>query len=472
MTPYRVTIVGAGVSGLACALKLLELSREKKFPLELRILDGAPRAGGVLSTLEKEGFLLEEGPDCFITDKPAALELAQKLGLDQEFIRTNPKLKKSFILKNNRLYPIPEGFYLLAPAYFRPLLMSPLLSPWGKLRAYLEPWIPKRVDPQDESIGDFVRRRSGKGVFEAIAQPLIGGVYNADPDDLSLSASLPSFKQMELRYGSLKRGLAFRPALPQTSGARYSLFVSFKNGMGALAKAMAEKLPGETLSLENRVRSIKHPLDGFWELEAKDGSFQTDALVLALPPHQMRPLIGHLDTEWDKLLEGIPAHDSATINFGFRREDIGHPLDGFGFVVPRREKKSILGCTFASQKFEGRAPEGLVLIRAFLGAATAESLESLGEEAVTKRVLDELTPILQLKAKPQMTHLAFYSKAMSHFRPGHLSQAARLEQKASEFKGLYLAGNGFKGVGIPDCVASGQTAAEKIFRDLNPPQKI
>jgi oxygen-dependent protoporphyrinogen oxidase len=468
MNPYRVTIVGAGVSGLACALKLLELSREKNIPIELKILDGTTRAGGVLSTLEKEGFLLEEGPDCFITDKPAALELAQKLGLEPEFIRTNPKLKKSFILKNNRLYPIPEGFYLLAPAHFRPLLMSPLLSPLSKLRAYLEPWIPKRVDPQDESVGDFVRRRSGKGVFEAIAQPLIGGVYNADPDDLSLSASLPSFKQMELQHGSLKRGLAFRPSLPQTSGARYSLFVSFKKGMGAFAKAMAEKLPNAALSLGNRLRSIKHPMDGFWELEATDGSFQTDALVLALPPHQMRPLIGHLDTEWDKLLGGIPAHDSATINFGFRREDIGHPLDGFGFVVPRREKKSILGCTFASQKFEGRAPEGLVLIRAFLGATTAESLKSLGEEAVTKQVLDELTPILQLKAKPLMTHLAFYSKAMSHFRPGHLSQAARLEQKASEFKGLYLAGNGFKGVGIPDCVASGQAAAEKIIKDLTP----
>jgi protoporphyrinogen/coproporphyrinogen III oxidase len=467
LKPYRITIVGAGVSGLACAERLLDLSRGKNLPLEIKILDGASHAGGVLGTLEKEGFLLEEGADCFITDKPAALDLAQKLGLEQDFIRTNPKLKQSFILKNNRLHPIPDGFYLLAPSRFRPLVLSPLLSPWGKLRAAVEPWIPKRRDPQDESVGDFVRRRLGKEVFESMAQPLIGGVYNADPDDLSLSAALPRFKEMELTYGSIRRGLAFRPAPAQTSGARYSLFVSFKKGMGSFTKALSEQLPAESLSLGNSVRSVKHPMDGIWELEAEDGKFETDALVLALPPHQMRPLIGHLDTEWDKLLGGIPAHDSATLNLGFSRDEIGHPLDGFGFVVPAKEKKSILGCTFASQKFEGRAPEGMVLLRAFLGAATAESIKSQGEEAVVKQVLDELTPILQLKSKPRMTHLAFYSKAMSHFRPGHLSQAARLEQKATEFKGLYLAGNGFKGVGIPDCVASGQAAAENIFKDLD-----
>ena len=466
MSAHRITIIGAGVSGLTCAAKLLELSKEKNLSLDIKILDGASKPGGVLSTVEQEGFLLEEGAESFITDKPAALELAKKLGLEGEFIRTNPNLKQSFILKNNKLYPIPEGFTLLAPARLKPLFASPLLSLFGKLRAALEPWVPMRRDPQDESVGDFVRRRLGNEVFERLAQPLLGGVYNADPDDLSLSAAFPRFKEMERTHGSLIRALASRPTAAQTSGARYSLFISFKKGMGSLIQALTAALPSDALKLNHRVQAVRRKDLDQWTLDLGGDTLETDTLVLALPPHQMRPLIGHLDMEWDKLLAGIPAHDSATLNLGFKRDDIGHPLNGFGFVVPSREKKLILGCTFASQKFEGRAPEGMVLIRAFLGASAAESIKDKGEKAVAKEVLEELTPILQIKGQPILKHLAFYSKAMSHFRPGHLSQAARLEDKASEFKGLYLAGNGFKGVGIPDCVAIGQAAAEKIIKDL------
>ncbi len=471
MNPLRITIIGAGVSGLSCALKLTELAREKNLTISLKVLDASPKAGGVLSTVEQDGFLLEEGAESFITDKPAALELAKHLGLEAEFIRTNPSLKQSFILRKNKLYPIPEGFTLLAPSRLKPLFASSLLSPLGKLRAALEPWMPKRRDPQDESVGAFVRRRLGHEVFERLAQPLLGGVYNADPDDLSLSAAFPRFKEMERTHGSLIRALASRPPAAQTSGARYSLFISFKKGMGSFIEAITSRLPAGTVELKKPVESVKRKDIDLWDLTVGGQKVETDVLVLALPPHQMRPLIGHLDSEWDKLLSGIPAHDSATLNLGFRREDIGHPLNGFGFVVPAGEKKLILGCTFASQKFEGRAPEGMVLIRAFLGASAAQSLKDKGQDEVVQQVLEELTPILQIKAEPVLKHLAFYSKAMSHFRPGHLSQSARLEDKASEFKGLYLAGNGFKGVGIPDCVASGQAAAEKIFQDLNPPQK-
>ncbi|MGH7739566.1 MAG: protoporphyrinogen oxidase, partial [bacterium] len=376
------------------------------------------------------------------------------------------RLKQSFILRKNRLHPIPEGFYLVAPSQWKPFLKTPLLSPWGKLRAAMEPWIPQRRDPQDESVGAFVRRRLGRELFEALAQPLVGGIYNADADDLSLAACLPRFKEMERTHGSLIRALVSRPAPAQTSGARYSLFVGFQKGMSTFVETLVSHLPAESIALRSVVQSVKNKPGNPWELQVNDRPIESEAVVLALPPHQMRPLIGRLDSEWDKLLGGIPAHDSATLNLGFRREDVGHPLNGFGFVVPAREKKSILGCTFASQKFEGRAPEGHVLLRVFLGAATAESIQTLGQDAVIEKALEELRPILQLKGAPLLKHLTFYSKAMSHFRPGHLSQAARLEQKASEFKGLYLAGNGLTGVGIPDCVASGQAAAEKIIKDF------
>jgi protoporphyrinogen/coproporphyrinogen III oxidase len=464
-----VTIIGAGVSGLACAIRLQELSKEKGIPLDLNILDAGAKAGGTLTTVEKDGFVMEEGPDCFITEKPAALELCKKLGLEEQLIKTNPLMKQSFILKGTRLYPIPEGFHMLAPSRLMPLMTTPLISPMGKLRAALEPLIKVRKDPQDESVGDFVRRRLGKEVLDALAQPLIGGVYNADPDDLSVDACVPRFKEMERKYGSLLKAMAARRMgtsdrgmSTQVSGARYSLFVSFKKGMQTLAGALAAQISPEALWLQAPVQSLKPSDHGTWEITAQGQTREADAVVLAIQPAKMRPLIGGLDKEWDKLLSAVPAHDSATLNLGFRRPDVGHPLDGFGFVVPSREKKLIVGCTFASQKFEGRAPENNVLLRVFLGAEAVKDIQNQGEPAVLEKVLEELKPVLKLRGAPIVRHWAKYEGSMSYFRPGHLSQASRLEQKASETKGLYLAGNGLKGVGIPDTIAAGQTAAEKI----------
>jgi protoporphyrinogen/coproporphyrinogen III oxidase len=468
MNHLRVVIVGAGVSGLACALRLHELSKDRDVQIDLNVLDGAPRAGGTLRSVEKQGFLMEEGPDCFITDKPAALALCKKLGLEDRLIRTNPVLKQSFILKGDRLFPIPEGFYLLAPSRLTPLMTTPLLSPRGKLRAAVEPFIKVRPEDGDESVGAFVRRRMGAEVLEALAQPLIGGVYNADPDDLSLDAAMPRFREMELKHGSLLRALAARRlnSQAQVSGARYSLFVSFKDGMQAFAEALASQVPGESLWTQHPVQSLEHTGHGTWEITANERTQEAEAVVLAIQPAKMLPLIGHLDPEWGTLLSAIPAHDSATLNLGFRRQDVGHALDGFGFVVPAREKKLILGCTFASQKFEGRAPEGYVLLRAFLGAGAVAQLKSEGELAIVEKVFEELKPILNLRDHPVAHHLATHNAAMSYFRPGHLELVSKLGQKGAEYKGLYLAGNGLKGVGIPDCVAAGELAAEKVLQTL------
>ena len=357
---------------------------------------------------------------------------------------------------------------MLAPSRLMPLMTTSLLSPLGKLRAAMEPFIKVRRDPQDESVGHFVRRRLGNEVFEALAQPLIGGVYNADPDDLSVNACVPRFKEMEIKYGSLLKAMAARRlnTQAQVSGARYSLFVSFKKGMQTLAEALVSKIPAESLWLQSPVESLKATDKGTWEIASNGRTQEVDAVVLAIQPSKMRPLIGQLDKEWDKLLSGIPAHDSATLNLGFRRQDIGHPLDGFGFVVPSREKKLSVGCTFASQKFEGRAGEGNALLRVFLGLEAVQKLRAEGESHLIEKILEELKPILNLRDQPIAQHLTTYNASMSYFRPGHLSQASRLEQKASEFKSLYLAGNGLKGVGIPDTISAGQLSAEKIFKNI------
>jgi protoporphyrinogen/coproporphyrinogen III oxidase len=236
--------------------------------------------------------------------------------------------------------------------------------------------------------------------------------------------------------------------------------------MQALADALAAKIPPECIWTNHPVESLQPTDSGTWMVSSGGRTREEDAVVLAISPAKMLPLIGPLDTEWIKLLGGIPAHDSATLNLGFDRKDVGHALDGFGFVVPAHEKKMIVGCTFASRKFEARAPEGFVLLRVFLGPEAVNQIETQGEDAVVEKVLAELKPILNIRKSPVVRHLALYHSAMTYFKPGHLSQAARLEQKASETKGLYLAGNGFKGVGIPDCISAGETAADKIFQDV------
>jgi len=464
---FRVVIIGAGVSGLAAAMRLGELAQKNNTALELNILDEGKNPGGTVSTVVENDFLLEEGPDCFLTEKPAGMAMVKQLGLDSQLMGTNPNLSQSFILKGNRLCPIPEGFYKMAPSRLMPLMTTPLLSPLGKLRAAMEPFIPVRRDVQDESVGDFVTRRLGREVLDHLAQPLVGGVYNADPFELSLNASTPHFKDMELKHGSLLKAMAHRRMSSQkkVSGARYSLFATFPKGMQTLVDAMASKIPMESLWLQNGVQSLRTSDKGTWEISANDRSIEADAVLLAIQPSKMLPLIGHLDNEWQKLLSGIPAHDSATLNLGFRREDITHLLNGFGFVVPSIEKKLIVGCSFSSRKFEGRAPDGYVLLRVFLGAE-AVSLAKKGEETLLNKVLEELTPVLGIRNRPVMNHLSLYNSSMTYYRPGHLSQVARLLQKAEETKGLYLAGNGIKGSGIPDAIAAGQTAAEKIFQTL------
>jgi len=468
MNPLRVVVIGAGVSGLAAANRLLELSKEKNIPLDLNILEAGPKAGGTLSTIEKEGFLMEEGPDCFITEKPAGINLIKRLDMEWQLMRTNADLKQSFILKGTQLFPIPEGFYLLAPSRLMPIMTTPLISFWGKIRAAFEPFVKVRRDPQDESLGAFVRRRLGKEVFEGLAQPLIGGVYNANPDDISLNAAMPRFKEMEMKYGSLLKAMAARRlnTQAQVSGARYSLFVTLQKGMKSLADNLLYRIPSQSLWLDAPVMALKQNTNLIWNVEANSRTQEADAVVLAIPPNKMISLLGHLDKEWEKLLKGVPAHDSATLNLGFRRKDIGHALNGFGFVVPAREKKLILGCTFSSQKFFGRAPHDFELIRVFLGANAVQQLKTEGEDSIVHKVIEELTPILHLKSAPVVHHLAVYHSAMSYFKPGHLSLSARLEDKAAEQKGLYLAGNGLKGVGIPDCIAAGEAAAEKIFKDF------
>lgn len=279
MKQLRVVIIGTGISGLASALRLKDSAKDNGISLDLTLLERGSKPGGVTSTVELNGFLIEEGPDCFLTEKPAGIALVKRLRLESQLIGTNPKIHQSFILKGNRLYPIPEGFYMMAPSRIMPLLTTSLLSPLGKIRAALEPLIPRRIDVQDESIGDFVTRRLGREALDYLAQPLVGGVYNADPYELSLSACTPQFKQMELKYGSLLKAMAARKLHSQkrVSGARYSLFATFPKGMQTLVEALVAQIPSEAFWMSHPVQFLKPREGGKWEVATHDRSFEADA---------------------------------------------------------------------------------------------------------------------------------------------------------------------------------------------------
>jgi len=479
----RVVIIGGGISGLAAAHRLLELSEEKSEPLQLTLLEASPRLGGVIQTEQRNGFLIEGGPDSFISEKPAALELAKRLGLASNLIETNREHRRSFIVRNGKLRAVPEGFHLLAPSRLWPFLTSDILSLRGKARLGWELFIPRAgaMDhAHDESLASFVRRRLGQEVLERVAQPMIGGIYTADPEKLSLRATMPRFLEMEREHGSLIRAMMRAGSRPgesageSTSGARYSLFLSFAGGMQTLVDRLAEmivsKSPTTTIKTNCAVESLAldHTATGLpWTVRTNgDETFAADAVCLALPAHASARLLREVDSESSTWLASIHFASTATINLAYKRADIPHRLNGFGFVVPFIEKRTLLACTFSSVKFAGRAPADCVLLRAFLGGALQPEMFELEDGEMIRRVGDDLRALLGITAAPLFAQVMRWPRSMPQYRVGHRDLSKRIHQRMELLPGLALAGNAFNGPGLPDCIRSGEEAADHLLKQL------
>ncbi|MGH7850083.1 MAG: protoporphyrinogen oxidase, partial [Thermodesulfobacteriota bacterium] len=372
--PKRVIVIGGGITGLSAAHRLFELSRDKNLNLEILLLEKSDRAGGVISTVERDGFTIEEGPDSFITSKPWGINLANRLGLDNELIETNRDKRRTFVLLHGRLVPLPDGFIMLAPARIMPFLRTPLFSWRGKLRMLMDLVIPK--NPQgDESLASFVRRRLGREALERAAQPMISGVYAADPQKLSLRATMPQFIEMEERYGSVIKGMyqgyrKRKKGIMSDSGARYSLFVSFNKGMKTLVEALLKKVPEGSIKTGVTVEGIKEAYDG-WEVATGDGILNAAGVIITTPAYITAGLLENAAGECAALLRKIEYASTAIVILAYRKEQIETELDGFGFVVPMIERSSMIACSFSSEKFTGRAPEGYTALRAFVGGAVS-----------------------------------------------------------------------------------------------------
>jgi oxygen-dependent protoporphyrinogen oxidase len=461
----KLVVVGGGIAGLSAAHRAVEVARERAVPLDLTLIEARDRLGGTIASERADGFLVESGPDSFLSEKPWALALCRRLGVEDRLVRTDDRFRKVFVWYRGRLHPLPDGFQLLAPTAMRPFATSSLFSLRGKLRMALDLVLP-RGSGDDESLGAFVRRRLGAEALERVAQPLVAGIYTADPDDLSLAATMPRFLELERRDRSiilgLRRALRLAP-LPGTSGARWSLFVTFGAGMQEFVTTLAARLPGGAVVLGRRANALERVAERWRVMTAEGGSFEADRVIVATEAHATARLTRYLEPALTTLLEEIPYASAATLSLGYRRADVPHALDGFGFVVPRTEGKALLAGTFSSVKYPGRAPEGCVLIRAFMGGMLDAGVLAEADDALVARARDELRAALGITAPPLLTRLHRWPASMPQYRVGHLTRVEMIERVSGALPGLSLAGAAYRGVGIADCVRSGEAAAERVM---------
>ena len=476
-TTPRIVVIGAGLTGLSAAHRLVgSIAKPRSRPAtEVLLLEAGDRLGGAIWTDRRDGFTLEGGADSFITNKPWGVELCRELGLADRLIGTDSQHRRSFVVHRGRLVPVPEGFVLMAPSRLLPVLTSPILSIRGKARLLLDLVLPRRDEETDESLAAFVRRRLGRETLDRLVQPLVGGIYTADPNELSLRATLPQFLEMERTAGSLIRA-ARRQAKAargedrrdQASGARYGLFVTPDEGMDTLIRALVDSLPMGVARRNCPVRRLARPDPrGPWRVELLDGSaIEADAVLVSVEAHAAARLMDRLDPALAGQLRAIPYASSTIANVAYRRDAIAHPLDGFGAVVPIVEGREILAVSFTSVKFPRRAPEGTVLMRVFLGGATQPQLADLDDAEVAAIVRRELGDLLGARGEPLFLEVARHSRAMPQYTLGHLDRVAEIRRLAGRHPGLALAGNAYDGVGIPDCIRSARQAADSLLAAL------
>lgn len=463
-----IAVIGGGISGLAAAHRLAELRPD----WSVTLFDGSDRLGGVLETHFQAGFLLEQAADNFLRGPtaPWAENLCQRIGFADELISTNQSFRGAKVCWRGRLYPVPAGFQLMAPARLTPLLTSGLLSPLGKLRMICEPLIREPAVSGEESLAAFATRRLGREAFQRLVEPLVAGIYTADPAQLSVHAALPQMVQLVKEHGSLYRGMQQRRKQSsqeaKSRGARYSLFVAPKRGMSSLVDAVASRLTQTTIRTRCEVSEVQSADQKCWQLTNGDTAESFDGVVVATPTHVSAKILNRALPQLATELQAIPHASSAVVCVAYKKQDIGRPLEAFGCVVPSLEHRKILAISCPSLKFPGRAPQGIELFRVFLGGALQPDLVGKSDDQLVDLVRQQLQELLAIQSPPRFCRVFRWRQAMPQYVVGHLERMQRIDRLMPDKGTLQLAGNGFAGVGIPQCVHQGERAAEKLIDAL------
>jgi oxygen-dependent protoporphyrinogen oxidase len=469
--PSHVAIVGGGLAGLAAAEAVVAA---KPFGTRVTIVEPSGRWGGVLETRDRDGgWLVERSADCFLAARPEGIGLVERLGLTGQLVGVDPRVRRALVWHQGRAVPVPHGFRLLAPGHVGGILSSPLLSLRGKARILAERFVPRRQWGPEESLEQFTLRRLGREAFDRLVQPLAAGIWTADPATLGMAAACPEFLAMESDKGSLWAGEQARiRAVPAgtATGARYGQFVTFARGMETLPRALLEHIRQQGVTLvEGRAERVARVADQ-WQLslrrtghDASAEMLKADAVIVAAPAPVAAGLLADVDEGLSADLSGIAYAGSVIVSLGFQRDRVAHPLDAAGLVVPRVAGRRGLAISFSSSKFSGRAPSGCVLMRVFIGGALDPTAIDLDDDTLVALARGEAAALVGATGDPLLVQVDRWGKSMPQYSIGHADRVTRIESAIERHPLLALAGNAYRGVGIPQVIASGQAAARRVM---------
>lgn len=468
----HIVIVGGGLAGLSAAEWLLR----QEAPPKITIIESTDRLGGVIETVSHGEWLIERSADSFLSVRPEGIELVKRLGITEDLISVNPEARRALIWSSRKggksgvLLPIPLGFRLLAPGRIIPVLRSNILSVFGRLRVAGERFIPRlSLHDADESLESFAVRRLGREAFDKLVQPLVSGIWTADPSRLSMAAACPEFFKMEQEWGSLTKGEKKRVAQAKsssdTSGARYGQFLSFKDGMQTLIKALELRLrKAGVLVVQDQVSALQHN-GSQWHVVLDKQAIQADGVVLGVPASIAATIMSTVSPNLSAELKMIEFAGAAVVSLGFDQKDVSHSLQAAGMIIPKVAKKRILAASFSSSKFPGRAPPGAVLIRTFIGGALDMGITNLTDEEVVEEVLVDLRTTLGLHGSPSIVQVDRWHRSMPQYNIGHVKRVKKIRQAESKLQSFGLAGSAYDGVGIPQVIESGQIAAAHAIKN-------
>lgn len=464
-TPHRIAVVGGGIAGLSAAFYLAR-ARQAGAALQEYLFEAGPRLGGALRTEQLEGCLLEAGADCFLSEKPDAFALCRELGLVEDVIGSEDHQRRTWIVHRRKLVPLPEGIEFLVPRRLWTLARTPLLSWRDKLGLLRDLWARPAAPSRDESVASFVERHFGRGLLDTLVEPLLAGIYGGDVRELSVQAVLPRLAEIEQRWGSILRGLrrSMHEARSMKHGPRLPLFSALRNGFSELVAALQERLPGDRVFCQRGATAGERTPAGY-RLHFRDAApLEVASLVLALPAWESARLVRAFDPELAARLEEIPYASSMILALIYDTAAVPGLPPGFGFLVPKQEQFRLRACTFVGQKFRHRVPPGRELLRCFLGGVGDEAVLDLDDDQAVAQVRRELQAILGLAAAPRATRVFRWPKAIAQYTVGHAERLRSIERRLAQHPGLFLAGNAYRGIGVPDCIRSGREAAEACLR--------